>query len=264
MAQPFRDERTMASYARRKPKESSSMRIVTRVLGGAIAFIGALFGGALLFGRRLCSSGQAPFDAVDLEAEGSQFAVTADGRFVEYFVYGTADPEAGVVVNMHGSGLEARFEVALYQSECDDLGVRGIAISLPGYGCTDMKPGRKVLDRANEDLLAVLDREGVEEFMIRGHLQGTPHAMAAAYAHPVAVLVSGSMRRCFQRRCVMKKGFRAHWVQRAVLDSDARQAVYGLVLHRLPPGGVTFSPALPIRSLIAGGPKLKEEPEVLE
>jgi len=28
-------------------------------------------------------------------------------------------------------------------------------------------------------------------------------------------------------------------------------------------GGVTFSPALPIRSLISGGPKSKEEPEVL-
>jgi pimeloyl-ACP methyl ester carboxylesterase len=51
--------------------------------------------------------------------------------------------------------------------------VRGIAISLPGYGYTDMKPGRKVLDWANEDLLAVLDQEGVDEFMITGHSQGT-------------------------------------------------------------------------------------------
>jgi len=205
----------MASYARRKPKEPSSMRIVTRVLGGAIAFIGALFGGALLFGRRLRSCGQAPFDAVDLEAEGGQFAVTADGRFVEYFVYGTTDPEAGVVVNMHGSGLEARFEVALYQSICDELGVRGIAISLPGYGCTDMKPGRKVLDWANEDLLAVLDREDVEEFMITGHSLGTPHAMAAAYAHPGRCVGLGLNAPLLPTAVCHEEGFRAHWVQTA-------------------------------------------------
>lgn len=52
------------------------------------------------------------------------------------------------------AGRQARFDVALCQSICDERVARGIAISLPGYGWTDMKPGRKVLDRANEDLLA--------------------------------------------------------------------------------------------------------------
>lgn len=61
-----------------------------------------------------------------------------------------------IVINMHGSGLEARFEVALHQSICDELVVREIAISLAGHGSSDMKPGRTVLDWANEDLLAVL------------------------------------------------------------------------------------------------------------
>jgi hypothetical protein len=42
---------------------------------------------------------------------------TVDGRMVEYFVYGSPDPRADVVVNMHGSALEARFEMELFGNQ---------------------------------------------------------------------------------------------------------------------------------------------------
>ena len=69
------------------------------------------------------------------------------------------------------------FEKAINQSACKDLGVKGIAISLPGVGNTDMKIGRKEL-WASEDT-TVLDEENIDTFMITGHSQGTPHAMSA-------------------------------------------------------------------------------------
>jgi len=47
---------------------------------------------------------------------------------------------------MHGSGVEGRLEKEMYQSICEELNVRGIAISLPGFGNTDMKIGRVVAD----------------------------------------------------------------------------------------------------------------------
>ena len=44
--------------------------------------------------------------------------------------YGSQDPSAPVVINIHGSGLDGTFEKAVNQKACDSLGVRGIAISL--------------------------------------------------------------------------------------------------------------------------------------
>jgi pimeloyl-ACP methyl ester carboxylesterase len=122
-----------------------------------------------------------------------------------------------------------------------------------------------VVDWANEDLLAVLDREGVDEFMITGHSQGTPHAMAVAYVHP--------------DRCV-GLGLNAPLLPTAVCHEEGLQGALGadslfstttlakpymawyFTVHHL--GVVTISPALSIRPLISAGPKLKEEPEFLE
>lgn len=85
---------------------------------------------------------------------------------------------------MHGSGPEAMSEIAFNEKCCIELVLKGIAISLPGYGYTDMKPGRQVADWPKEDLAAVLKKEEVDKFMIIGHSQGTVHAMAAAYYYP--------------------------------------------------------------------------------
>jgi pimeloyl-ACP methyl ester carboxylesterase len=111
----------------------------------------------------------------------------------------------------------------------------------------------------------VLDREAVDEFMITGHSQGTPHAMAAAYVHP--------------DRCV-GLGLNAPLLPTAVCHEEGLQGAHGadslfstttlakpymawyFTLYHL--GVVTFSPALSIRPLISAGPKLKEEPEFPE
>lgn len=132
------------------------------------------------WGCHIRARGMKPIDAAKLATGGQKRATTPDGRQVAYCTYGVQDTSAPVVINMHGSGLEAGFERATYANICAQLGCRGIAISEPGCGFSDQKPGRLVKDWPAEDLMAVLDAEGVGAFFITGHSQGTPHAMAAA------------------------------------------------------------------------------------
>jgi pimeloyl-ACP methyl ester carboxylesterase len=115
---------------------------------------------------------------------GMKTATTADGRTVAWKTYGASNQATPVVINIHGSGLEAGFEETVYAKACQDLGVKGLAISLPGCGYSDQKPGRIVKDWPLEDLAVVLEAEKIDRFHITGHSQGTPHAMATAMAYP--------------------------------------------------------------------------------
>ncbi len=140
-----------------------------------------LFFIALWMGRVFKKRWQKEFDETALLQEGGKFITNTEGRRIEYFVYGIADINAPVVVNIHGSWLEALFEKWLYEDICEQLSVRGIAISLPWMGYTDIKIGRTVINWVEEDLEPVLEKENVKDFVITGHSQGAPHAMAAAY-----------------------------------------------------------------------------------
>lgn len=111
-------------------------------------------------------------------------ATTKDGRTIAWKAYGSEEPDRPVVINLHGSGLEAGFEETVYAQACCELEIRGLALSLPGCGYTDQKPGRVVKDWAMEDLATLLEAEEIHSFHITGHSQGTPHAMAAAMAYP--------------------------------------------------------------------------------
>lgn len=159
-----------------------------------LTIIGLLVALIVIFnhiGVRVRKKGMRPISAQEIEDAGQKYALTNDGRLVAYAVYGSEQPEADVVINMHGSALEAGFEKATYANICHALNVKGIAISLPGCGFTDQKPGRKVIEWASEDLAAVLKAERVEQFHITGHSQGTPHAMAAALTYPDRVIGLG-------------------------------------------------------------------------
>lgn len=89
---------------------------------------------------------------------------TADGRTVAWKAYGASDQSAPVVINIQGSGLEAGFEETVNAKACQDLSVRGLAISLPGCGYSDQKPGRIVKDWPLDDLAAVLEAEKTDRF----------------------------------------------------------------------------------------------------
>lgn len=155
--------------------------IVIYILGYFIIILISIYLILSLSGFLILKKGQQSFDYQVLENDGGKYVITDDSRKVEYFVFGNTDPQSKVIICIHGSGPEALSEVKFNEKCCIELGLKGIAISLPGYGFSDMKPGRQVVDWPREDLEAVLKKEGVEKFMIMGHSQGTAHAMAAAY-----------------------------------------------------------------------------------
>ena len=128
--------------------------------------------------------GQKTIDGKELVDRGAKIVKTHDGRKVEYICYGSESADVPVIINIHGSNMEAVFQKVIHQAACRDLKVKGISISLPGYGNTDMKVGRVVVDWPKEDLAAVLDAERINNFYITGHSQGNPHAMAAAFIYP--------------------------------------------------------------------------------
>jgi len=157
------------------------MKILLRILKYLTITLVSIYVIITVVGLIVKSQGQSEIDKASLIKDGAKLAVNEHGRKIEYFVYGSTDPTAPVIINIHGSGVEGRLEKEMYQGICEELNVRGIAISLPGFGNTDMKIGRVVADWPKEDLLPVLNQEDVDTFMITGHSQGNPHAMAAAY-----------------------------------------------------------------------------------
>ena len=84
------------------------------------------------------NKGQNDIDRKALLNEGGKLALDQNGRKIEYFTYGSKDTNALVIINIHGSGLDATFEKLVHQNSCNELNVKGISISLPGYVNADV------------------------------------------------------------------------------------------------------------------------------
>jgi pimeloyl-ACP methyl ester carboxylesterase len=103
---------------------------------------------------------------------------TPDGRTVAYAEHG--DGDAHVVFYQHGTpgGRKDRHpDEAVYD------GIRVVAHDRPGYGGSEPRPGRRVVDVA-ADVEALADRLGVERFAVMGVSGGGPHALACAALLP--------------------------------------------------------------------------------
>ena len=69
-------------------------------------------------------NGQSKINREQLIAEGGKLALDTNGRKIEYFTYGSNDPNTPVIINIHGSGLDATFEKLIHQKSCEELNVR--------------------------------------------------------------------------------------------------------------------------------------------
>lgn len=65
------------------------------------------------------------------------------------------------------------------------LGIRLICYDRPGYGGSDRLPNRRVADAA-EDVLAIADFLGLDQFALVGRSGGGPHALACAASEKLA------------------------------------------------------------------------------
>lgn len=101
-----------------------------------------------------------------------------DGRMLCYAQYGS--PDGLVVVNAHG-GLSCRLDVAFAGGHAQAAGVRLISPDRPGIGGSDPKPGRTIVDWA-DDVAELLDLLGVDRFAAMGWSLGGPYAAALGKA----------------------------------------------------------------------------------
>lgn len=170
-----------------KPIEESRLRR-TMQLGVAVVIGIPLLTwlAVLVYGLRKRAQGLRPFDAAKQERDAERMGAegrhirTADGRIVEYLVYGSKRPDAKVIVQMHGTSTTAGWPCEMNASLCKDLNLKGIAPSVPCHGYSDLHIGRRIVDFPL-DLEVILEEEGVGEFMVEGTSFGTAHAMAIAW-----------------------------------------------------------------------------------
>jgi pimeloyl-ACP methyl ester carboxylesterase len=104
----------------------------------------------------------------------------SDGRILGYAEYG--DFYGRPLFFFHGQPGNRLFrhpDEALATS----LGVRLITVDRPGYGLSDFKPGRKLLDWP-QDVSEFADALGIDKFAVLGFSAGGPYALACALQIP--------------------------------------------------------------------------------
>ena len=107
-----------------------------------------------------------------------------DGRTVAFAVWG--DPDGFPVLALHGtpgSRLERWPNEDLYRN----LGMCLVTHDRAGYGRSDRRRGRRVVDEV-DDVVLLADHLGFERFGVTGGSRGGPHVLACAAVLPDRVL----------------------------------------------------------------------------
>lgn len=92
------------------------------------------------------------------------------------------DPGGMPVLYFHGFP-GSRLEVRLADQSAARLNVRLIGIDRPGYGISDFKPDRNLIDWP-DDVVELADHFGLDRFVVMGISGGGPYAAACAYKIP--------------------------------------------------------------------------------
>jgi len=112
-----------------------------------------------------------------------------DGRDIDFLVAGPAD---GLPLVLHEG---TPIGLVLYPPTVQAARLRGLRVILaarPGYEGSTPRPGRRVVDVA-QDTAAVLDELGADTFVTAGWSGGGPHALACAAALPGRCLAAASI-----------------------------------------------------------------------
>lgn len=100
----------------------------------------------------------------------------SDGRALGVAQWG--DPDGTALLSLHGTP-GSRFGRPPDEAGLARAGLRLVTYDRPGYGVSDRRPGRRVVDCV-EDVAAIADALGIERFAITGGSGGGPHALAVA------------------------------------------------------------------------------------
>src|ERR1041385_8757707 len=110
----------------------------------------------------------------------------SDGRRLGYAEYG--DLQGWPVFYFHG-WPSSRLEPRTAQGVCADLNLRLIASDRPGYGLSDFKPRRAIVDGVR-DTKELAQQLGIDRFAALGVSGGGPYAAACAATLPERVTMA--------------------------------------------------------------------------
>ena len=113
-------------------------------------------------------------------SSSAQILKLRDGRILGYAEYG--DPRGKPLFYFHG-WPSSRLNAEIYDSHAKRLHIRIIAPDRPGFGISEYKKDRTLLDWP-DDVVALADSLGVRKFAIVGVSGGGPYAAACAYRIP--------------------------------------------------------------------------------
>jgi len=110
-----------------------------------------------------------------------------DGRNLGYAEYGR--PDGTPVFYFHGYP-GSRLEAVLADCTAARMGFRFIGVDRPGYGLSDPKPARRLIDWP-DDVSELADHLGFKKFHIIGLSGGAPYAAACAWKIPSRIISVG-------------------------------------------------------------------------
>ncbi len=117
----------------------------------------------------------------------TEFIKSSDGRKLAYEEYGSSHGE--VVFYFHG-WPGSRLSGAETDEAGKNIGVRVISMDRPGFGLSDYKDGRTLLDLAN-DITQLADNLKIKKFSLMGVSGGGPYVAAVAYKIPKRIHKAG-------------------------------------------------------------------------
>jgi pimeloyl-ACP methyl ester carboxylesterase len=110
-----------------------------------------------------------------------------DGRVLAYSEYGS--PDGQPIIYFHGAP-SSRLEERPDPADLASLGLRIIASDRPGIGRSDPKPGRRLIELA-DDIVELTAQLGIHDFAVMGASAGGPYALACAAQLPTRVRAVG-------------------------------------------------------------------------
>jgi pimeloyl-ACP methyl ester carboxylesterase len=118
------------------------------------------------------------------------FVTLRDGRHLGYAATG---PEQGFpILYFHGAIGSPLRRSAVLDAVIADLGVRYVMVNRPGFGISDPKPGRSILDFA-ADVEQLADALDFPRFAVVGVSAGGPYALACARELPERISAAAAV-----------------------------------------------------------------------
>ena len=122
------------------------MKIILKITKYIFVALVSLYLIFIIGGLIVKKQGQSEIDEASIIRDGAKIATDENGRRIEYFLYGSNDVNAPVIINIHGSGLDGTFEKAYVNFKNDNIGFNHMTFSSSYYRKAENSMVKALLD----------------------------------------------------------------------------------------------------------------------